>query len=119
MKNFILFLLFITVGSVANYSSAQQQLPSKNELMVGYYGRPGAASLGVLGQYTIAELMPKIKAKSDEYAQISENKNVTPVFHLIYGLASSQPGRDKDYILPLSNEKAKRGQARSLLLQQK
>lgn len=105
MKNFILFLLFFTVVSVSNYSSAQQQLPSDNELMVGYYGRPGAASLGVLGQYTIAELMPKIKAKADEYAQISGNQNVTPVFHLIYGLASSQPGRDKDYILPLSNEK--------------
>jgi len=105
MKNIIFFLLFITVVSVSNYSFAQQQLPSDNELMVGYYGRPGTASLGVLGQYTIEELMPKIKAKADEYAQISGNQNITPAFHLIYGLASSEPGRDKDYILPLSNAK--------------
>jgi hypothetical protein len=105
MKNIILCLLFITVASVSNYSLAQQQLPSDKELLVGYYGRPGAASLGVLGQYTIEELMPKIKAKADEYAQITGNQNVTPAFHLIYGLASSDPGRDKDYILPLSNKK--------------
>jgi hypothetical protein len=105
MKNIIFFLLFITVASVSNFSFAQQQLPSGSELMVGYYGRPGAASLGVLGQYSIEELVPKIKAKADEYAQISGKRNVTPAFHLIYGMASSQPGRDKDYLLPLSNEK--------------
>jgi hypothetical protein len=105
MKDIILFLFFLTLFSVSNYSSAQQQLPAGDELMVGYYGRPGAASLGVLGQYSIEELMPKIKAKADEYATISGKKNVTPAFHLIYGLASSEPGRDKDYILPLSDEK--------------
>ena len=33
MKNIILCLLFITVASVSNYSLAQQQLPSGNELL--------------------------------------------------------------------------------------
>ena len=105
MKKVIFSLLFIIVASVSNYSLAQQQLPSPNELIVAYYGRPGAASLGVLGQYAIEELMLKIKAKADEYARITGNKNVTPAFDIIYGLATSQPGREKDYILPLSNEK--------------
>ncbi|MCD6387839.1 MAG: hypothetical protein J7L69_00405 [Desulfobulbaceae bacterium] len=105
MKNTIFFLLFIAVSFVSNPSLARQQLPSGDELIVGYYGRPGAASLGVLGQYTIEELIPKIKAKADEYDQITENKKVTPAFHLIYGLASSDPGRKKDYILPLSDKK--------------
>jgi hypothetical protein len=105
MKNFILFLFFLTVVSFSTYSAAQQQLPAGEQLMVGYYGRPGAGSLGVLGQYSIEELMPKIKAKADEYAKISGEKNVTPAFHLIYGMASSSPGKNKDYILPLSDEK--------------
>ncbi len=105
MKNGIVFLLFIAVASVSNFSSAQQQLPSDIDLMVGYYGRPGVASLGVLGQFTIKELMPKIKAKADEYAQITGDKKITPAFHLIYGLAAGDPGRKKDYLLPLSNEK--------------
>lgn len=105
MINNFLFLLFISIISFSNFSFAQQQLLSSDELIVGYYGRPGAASLGVLGQHTIEELMPIIKAKADEYQQISGVKKVTPAFHLIYGLASSEPGRDKDYILPLSDKK--------------
>ncbi len=105
MKNAILFLLFIAVAFVPDYSSANQQLPSADELIVAYYGRPGTASLGVLGQYPIEELMPKIKAKADEYAKVTGNKNITPAFDIIYGLATSAPGRKKDYILPLSDEK--------------
>ena len=90
---------------MANSSLADQQLPSEDELIVAYYGRPGTASLGVLGQYSIEELMQKIKAKADEYAKITGNNNVVPAFDLIYGLASSQPGRKQDYILPLSDKK--------------
>jgi len=90
---------------MANSSLAEQQLASDNELIVAYYGRPGTASLGVLGQYPIEELMQQIKAKADEYAKITGNNNVVPAFDLIYGLASSQPGRKKDYILPLSHKK--------------
>ena len=90
---------------MANSSLADQQLPSEDELIVAYYGRPGTASLGVLGQYSIEELMQQIKAKADEYAKITGNNNVVPAFDLIYGLASSQPGRKQDYILPLSDKK--------------
>lgn len=105
MKNLLFFCVLLITISVSPYSMAEQQLPSDNELMVGYYGRPGSTSLGVLGQHSIEELMPKIKAKADEYSQITGNKNITPAFHIIYGMASSAPGRDKDYILPLSNDK--------------
>jgi hypothetical protein len=105
MKSIIFFLFLITVVSVPGFASAEQQLPSGDELIVAYYGRPGTSSLGVLGQYPIEELMSKIKAKAAEYAQITGNKKVTPAFDIIYGLASSAPGRDKKYILPLSHEK--------------
>ncbi len=98
-------LLNSYVSSVSNYVLAEQRLPSHNELIVAYYGRPGTSSLGVLGQYLLEELMPKIKAKADEYAQVTGNTNITPAFDIIYGLASSAPGRNKEYILPLSHEK--------------
>ena len=104
MKNSISFLVLMAALAVSQAAFAQQ-LPSGSELMVGYYGRPGAGSLGVLGQSSIEELVPKVKAKADEYARASGKRTVTPVFHLIYGLASSVPGRDKDYLLPLSDEK--------------
>ena len=86
-------------------SKAMQQLPANNEIIVAYYGRPDVASLGIIGQFPIDELMQKIKAKADEYAKVSGNQNVTPAFDIIYGLAAADPGRNKDYILPLSNEK--------------
>ena len=104
MKNSISFLILMAALVVPQAAFAQQ-LPSGNDLMLGYYGRPGAGSLGVLGQSSIEELVPKVKAKADEYARASGNRTVTPVFHLIYGLASSAPGRDNDYLLPLSDEK--------------
>lgn len=36
----------------------------KNEMIVAYYGRPGVASMGVLGQYSVDELADKIKEKA-------------------------------------------------------
>jgi hypothetical protein len=104
MKISISFLILIA-ALVVSQAAFAQQLPSGNDLMLGYYGRPGAGSLGVLGQSSIEELVPKVKAKADEYARASGNRTVTPVFHLIYGLASRAPGRDDDYLLPLSDEK--------------
>jgi hypothetical protein len=104
MKISIPFLILMA-ALVVPQAALAQQLPSGNDLMLGYYGRPGAGSLGVLGQSSIEELVPKVKAKAEEYERASGNRKVTPVFHLIYGLASSEPGRDKDYLLPLSDEK--------------
>ena len=40
-----------------------EQLPTKNEMVLTYYGRPGVKSMGVLGQHSIEALIPVIKAK--------------------------------------------------------
>jgi hypothetical protein len=100
--NKISLCLFYAALSVFSDTAFSQQLPSGDELMVGYYGRPGASSLGVLGQHSIEELMPIIKAKADEYDQINGDAGVKPAFHLIYGMATGDPGRNKEYLLPLS-----------------
>ncbi len=82
-----------------------EQLPTKNEMIVAYYGRPGVKSLGVLGQHSLQDIIPMIKAKANEYKKASGNQNVVPGFDIIYGLAAADPGRDKDYIIPLSSKK--------------
>jgi len=82
-----------------------EQLPSKNEIIVAYYGRPGVKSLGILGQYSLENLMPVIKAKVKQYKHASGNNNIIPAFDIIYGLAAAEPGRKHDYILPLSHKK--------------
>jgi hypothetical protein len=102
MKTIRLCLLYIVLAVFPTAALSQTSPVADDELMVGYYGRPHASSLGVLGQHSIEELMPLIKAKAAEYDQINGEAVVKPVFHLIYGMATGDPGRDKKYLLPLS-----------------
>ena len=102
MKTIKHCLLYIVLAAFSNAALSQTSPVADDELMVGYYGRPHASSLGVLGQHSIEELMPLIKAKAAEYDQINGEAVVKPVFHLIYGMATGDPGRDKKYLLPLS-----------------
>jgi hypothetical protein len=104
MKKISLCLFFVTLVVFSDATISQPQLPTGDDMMLGYYGRPGAASLGVLGQHSIAELMPLIRAKADEYDQINGDAGVKPVFHLIYGMAAGDPGWNKTYLLPLSEK---------------
>ena len=105
MKKVIPLLLVPAFALFSNPTFSQQTAYSGDELMVGYYGRPGAKSLGVLGQHSIEDLTPLVKAKADEYDQINGDQKVIPAYHLIYGLATGDPGRKKDYLLPLSEAK--------------
>lgn len=104
LKKISLYLFCIILAAVSSTAFSQPQLPSGDEMMLGYYGRPGASSLGILGQHSIEELMPLITAKADEYDQINGDAGVKPVFHLIYGMAAGDPGRDKSYLLTLSDK---------------
>jgi hypothetical protein len=82
-----------------------EQLPVKDSLIVAYYGRPGVKSLGILGEYPLEKIIPMIKAKAAEYQKIVPNQTVIPGFNIIHGLATREPGADKDYITHLSSEK--------------
>jgi len=82
-----------------------EQLPTKNEMVLAYYGRPGVKTMGILGQHSIEALIPIIKAKTDEYKKASGNQNIVPGFDVIYGMAAGDPGRDKDYIINISDKK--------------
>ena len=105
MKKVILLVLMLVTALFSSPSFSQQTAYSGEELIVGYYGRPDAKSLGVLGQYSIEDLTPLIQAKADEYDKINGDQSVIPAYHLIYGLATGDPGRKKDYLLPLSETK--------------
>ena len=105
MNKYIPLLLMLVPALFSSPSFSQQTAWSGDELIVGYYGRPDAKSLGVLGQYSIEDLTPLIQAKADEYDKINDDQRVIPAYHLIYGLAAGDPGRKKDYLLPLSEAK--------------
>jgi len=104
-KTFLSILCLSTFSFQSAYANTQTSTLSKKDVLIGYYGRPKTASLGILGQNTIEELVSKMKSKSLYYSkELNNNINVKLAFHLIYGLATKDPGRDKDYIINL-NEK--------------
>lgn len=104
MKNLLVFLLL--GGFVLLSESLSSNPPLAGEdLVVGYYGRPGAPRLGILGQHSIEELTSLVQAKADEYDQLNGDHQAVPAFHLIYGLAAADPGRKEDYLIPLSHDK--------------
>jgi len=107
-----LLALTLTLVGLTSTATAQlkdvpkaKQLPTKNEMVVAYYGRPGVKTMGVLGQHSIKALIPIIKAKTAEYKKASGNQNIVPGFDIIYGMAAGSPGKDKDYIINISNKK--------------
>jgi hypothetical protein len=77
-----------------------EETPVIKELMVGYYGRPYAKSLGILGQSNIEQLVAKIRNTCGKFEQL-ENTTVKPAFHIIYGLATIEEGRDGDHVTDL------------------
>ncbi len=102
----------ITLLGVTSTASAQmknvaksQQLPTENEMIVAYYGRPGIRSMGVLGKYSLEAIIPIIKAKANEYKKASGNQNIVPGFDIVYDMATVHPGQNKNYITTLPSKK--------------
>ena len=80
---------------------------SKNDMIVAYYGRPGS-TIGVLSRYPITTLVKKVKAKAAEYKKLVGEQRVVPGFDIIYDLATSEPGSDRNYITALPHKKLMR-----------
>ena len=107
-------LIFIGIAflGILSASSAQmknivksQQLPTENEMIVAYYGRPDVGAMGVLGKYSLKAIIPIIKSKANEYKKASGNQNVVPGFDIVYDMATIDPGQNKNYISTLSSQK--------------
>ncbi|RXK00171.1 hypothetical protein CRU98_03170 [Arcobacter sp. CECT 8986] len=107
IKTFKIFLstIFITQALFANISKPTIQDEEKGEVLIGYYGRPHAASLGVLGENNIDELVKKMKKKQAYFEkELNHKMDVKLAFHIIYSLATKDPGRKKDYLLKMSDK---------------
>lgn len=102
-KFLILFLSIFYLSLNANTISTPQI--EKQKLVIGYYGRPNTKSLGVLGQSNIDELVTKMLKKKEYFEKELENKvDIQMAFHIIYGLATPDPGRRNSYMLRMSEK---------------
>ncbi len=78
---------------------------AKDELLIGYYGRPNTASLGILGQNNIDDLVKKMKKRKENFEkELEEKLDIKLAFHIIYGLATPDAGRRNTYMLGLSHK---------------
>ena len=94
-------LLLITgVFQLSASEPEKNSSASEADLIVAYYGRPHSR-VGVLGKYRVDTLATKVKAKAAEYQKLVGNQKVVPGFDIIYDLATSSPGADKNYITAL------------------
>lgn len=78
---------------------------SKDQLLIGFYGRPNTASLGILGQNNIDQLVDKMKKRKENFEkELEEKLEIKLAFHIIYGLATPDAGRRNTYMLRLSHK---------------
>jgi LysM repeat protein len=67
---------------------APQDSPYHNLTWLTYYGRPNVPLLGILGEYSMDELVPRLRKQAAAYDEANGPQiGVMPAFHLIYGMA--------------------------------
>jgi murein DD-endopeptidase MepM/ murein hydrolase activator NlpD len=87
--------------------TAPPDSPFYNTTWVTFYGRPGVPVMGILGEYSIDDLVPRLHAQARAYAAENGSLRVMPAFHLIYGMASTGPGDDGSHLVYLSDDVVK------------
>ncbi|MGB0387758.1 MAG: RodZ domain-containing protein [Ardenticatenaceae bacterium] len=99
-----------TRGSVVERMTMTARLAASNspyhkKTWVTFYGRPQVPVMGILGEYTIDDLIPLMSKQANAYDEANGAElGVTPAFHLVYGMATREPGEEKNYLSYLEHE---------------
>lgn len=70
--------------------------------VVAYYGFPGVAQMGILGEYATAEAMRLVVEQAAVFDALNGTQTVTPALELITAVAQADPGYDGTYLGRLS-----------------
>jgi LysM repeat protein len=91
-------------GTITERMTSLAQQTSLNSPFYGttwltYYGRPNVPVMGILGEFSIEELVPLLRAEAEVYDRANgDGLTVMPAFHLVYGMATKAPGADNSYL---------------------
>ena len=70
-----------------------------------YYGRPRVPIMGILGEYSIDQLTPLLRAQAEAYDEANgPAMDITPAYHLVYGMATKARGKDESHLAFMSEE---------------
>ena len=73
--------------------------PFYNSTWLTYYGRPNIDVMGILGEFSIEELVPLLRAEAAAYERANGDVlTVKPAFHLVYGMATRAAGDDNSHL---------------------
>ena len=87
---------------------APEDSPYHNQTWVTYYGRPEVPLLGILGEYNLDELVPRLREQADAYDEANGPRlGVMPAFHLIYGMATAFTDDDGSFLSYMTNSETK------------
>lgn len=104
LVSIILFSIYLQNILFANTTLIQDNI-QKNEVLIGFYGRPYTPSLGILGESHIDKMVEELKEKKLYYSsELGKDFDIQLAFHLIYSLATKDAGRDNDYIINLPHK---------------
>ncbi len=75
------------------------QSPYYGTTWLTYYGRPNVPIMGILGEYSIEELIPRLREEAEAYDRANgDSLTVTPAFHLVYGMATKAAGEQNSHL---------------------
>jgi len=84
---------------------AADNSPFHKTTWVTFYGRPNVPVMGILGEYSIEALIPVMRAQADIYDEANGAQlAVMPAFHLVYGMATREPGEEGNYLSYLEDD---------------
>lgn len=83
--------------SLAQQSNVRS--PYHQTTWLTYYGRPNIDVMGILGEHSIEELIPLLRAEAEAYDRANGDElAIMPAFHLVYGMATRAAGEDNSHL---------------------
>ena len=73
--------------------------PLRHNRMVTFYGTPLSPQMGVLGQYSMKEMVSRLKQQAAAYSAADPSHPAIPTIELIASVAQRTPGPNGQYIL--------------------
>jgi hypothetical protein len=67
--------------------------------VLAYYGNPYTEQMGILGEMAPTELAARLKSHAATYDALNGAAGIRPAFHIVYGRATVDPGRDGNHLL--------------------
>lgn len=85
--------------------NAAADSPLRGVTWVTYYGRPNVPILGILGEYSLDDLIPRLRSQAKAYDDANgPDLGVKPALHLIYGMAMTRAGTNGDHLSYLDDD---------------